>query len=137
MENKDEKKLSVIINSIYMMSLSMDLMIRVADRMMRKEGATFRREKRQIFSRFMKAVNTACILQEELSQDIYREDEKHNFKNVQTWQDEANELARLILLYADRSANIDEVSSIFKHIRSLPGEGIVDESMLESFYLKK
>ena len=27
MENKDDKKLSVIINSIYMMSLSMDLMI--------------------------------------------------------------------------------------------------------------
>lgn len=137
MENKDEKKLSVIINSIYMMSLSMDLMIRVADRMMRKEGATFRREKRQIFTRFMKAVNTACILQEELSQDIYREDEKHNFKNVQTWQGEANELARLILLFADRSADQNVVDGIFKFIRSTPGEGIVDEQLLSNFYLKK
>lgn len=137
MENKDDKKLSVIINSIYMMSLSMDLMIREADRMMRRDGATFRREKRQIFTRFMKAVNTACILQEELSQDIYREDEKHNFKNVQTWQDEANELARLILLFADRSADQDAVDAIFRFIREHPGEGIVTEEMLESFYLKK
>lgn len=137
MDNKDEKKLSVIINSIYMMSLSMDLMIREAERIMRRDGATFRREKRQIFTRFMKAVNTACILQEELTQDIYREDEKHNFKNVQIWQDEANELARLILLFADRSANEDTVNEIFKHLRSLPCEGIVDEKMLESFYLKK
>ena len=115
----------------------MDLMIREAERIMRRDGATFRREKRQIFTRFMKAVNTACILQEELTQDIYREDEKHNFKNVQIWQDEANELARLILLFADRSANEDTVNEIFKHLRSLPCEGIVDEKMLESFYLKK
>ena len=137
MENSDEKKLSVIINSIYMMSLSMDLMIREAERIMRKDGATFRQEKRQIFNRFMKAVNTACILQEELTQDIYREDEKHNFKNVQTWQDEANELARLILLYADRSVDQNAVDSIFKHMRSIPGEGIVDEAMLSNFYLRK
>jgi len=137
MQNNDEKKLSVIINTIYMMSLSMDLMIREAERIMRRDNATFRREKRQIFNRFMKAVNTACILQEELTQDIYREDEKHNYKNVQIWQDEANELARLVLLYADRSADQEVTDAIFKFIREQPCEGIVDEKMLESFYLKK
>jgi len=137
MQNNDEKKLSVIINTIYMMSLSMDLMIREAERIMRRDNATFRREKRQIFNRFMKAVNTACILQEELTQDIYREDEKHNYKNVQIWQDEANELARLVLLYADRSADQEVTDAIFKFIREQPCEGIVDEKLLESFYLKK
>ena len=56
---------------------------------------------------------------------------------MQVWQEEANELARLILLYADRSANQDVVDAIFKFIREQPGEGIVDEELLKNFYLKK
>ena len=46
MSAKDEKEVSVIINSIYMMSLAMDLMIREAERKMRRSGETFRHEKR-------------------------------------------------------------------------------------------
>ena len=93
-------------------------------------------EKKQLFNRYLQAVKTACILQEDLTQDIYKEDEKHNFRNVQIWQDEANELARLMLLFADRSADENTVNEIFKFIRSVPGEGIVDESLLQNFYLK-
>ena len=115
----------------------MDLMIREAERRMRIEGAMFRREKKQLFSRFMKAVNTACILQEELTQDIYREDEKYNFRNVPIWQDEANDLARLILLYADKSADQEVCDKIHTFIRSFPGDGIVTDDMLKPFYLKK
>ena len=137
MENNNEKEFAVLINSLYMMSLAMDLMIREAERRMRREGATFRREKKQLFTRFMKAVNTACILQDELTQDIYREDEKHNFRNVPIWQDEANELARLILLYADKSADQDVCDKIHAFIRSFPGDGIVTDEMLKPFYLKK
>ena len=83
----------------------------------------------------MKAVNSACILQEELTQDIYREDEKHNFKNVPVWQDEANELARLILLYADKSSDPDTCNKIHSFVQSFPGDGIVTDEMLEPFYL--
>ena len=137
METEQDKQIAVLVNTIYMMSLAMDLMIREIERKMRAEGATFRREKRQIFTRFMKAVNTACILQEELTQDIFREDEKHNFKNIQIWQDEANELARLVLLYADKSADQDVCDKIHAFIREQPGDGIVTEEMLKSFYLKK
>ena len=72
-----------------------------------------------------------------MTQDIYKEDERHNFRNVQIWQEEANELARLMLLFADRSADQDVVNSIFKFIREQPCEGIVDEELLKNFYLKK
>ena len=137
MTQRDEKQTALIINAIYMMSLAMDLMIRDAERRMRREGATFRREKRQLFNRFMAAVKTACILQEDLTQDIYREDEKYNYKNVQVWQEEANELARLMLMYADRSADQEVIDRVFAFLREQPAEGIVDERMLDCFRLKK
>lgn len=100
-------------------------------------GFRFRGEKKQLFNRYTKAVQTALVLQEDMTQDIYKEDERHNFRNVQIWQEEANELARLMLLFADRSADQDTVNSIFKFIREQPGEGIVDEELLKNFYLKK
>lgn len=137
MEDREEKYQAVLINTLYMMSLAMDLLIRESERRMRKQGATFRREKKQLFTRFMKAVQAACILQEDLTQDIYNEDEKHGFRNIQVWQDEANELARLVLLYADKSADQEVCDKIHAFIRSFPGDGIVDEKLLENFYLKK
>lgn len=131
------KRISTEVNTIYMMSLAMDLIIRDIEWRMNKNRETFRREKRQIFNRFSQAVKTACILQEDLTQDIYEVDEKHNYRNVQIWQDEANELARLVLMYADRSVNQDVIDNIFSFIRKQTAEGIVDERMLDNFRLKE
>ena len=114
----------------------MDLILRNNEWLMAKKREYFKREKKQLFTRYTKSVRDACYLQDQLTQDIYDVDEANNFKNVDIWLEEANELARLILLFADRSANTDVVDAIFKHIRSLPSDGIVDEKMLESFYLK-
>ena len=135
MEN-ELKRVSLETNTIYMASLAMDLIIRDINWRLLKNRETFKREKKQIFNRFTKAVRDACVLQEMLTQDIYDADQEHGFKNVDIWLDEANELARLILLFADRSASVDAVNEIFSFIRSVPGEGIADEKLLESFYLK-
>ena len=124
-------------NVLYMMSLTMDLILRDCEWRMNKQREAFKREKKQLFTRYAQAIRTACVLQDLLTQDIFDCDQKHDWKNIPVWQDEANELARLILLYADRSADESVVDEIFKHLRSLPCEGIVDEKMLESFYLKK
>lgn len=136
MEN-EMKTISLEINTIYMMSLAMDLILRDADWRMLKQREAFKREKKQVFTRFTKAVRDACVLQEMLTEDIFEADAKNNYRFIQTWQEEANELARLILLYADRSVDQDVVDDIIKFIREQPAEGIVDEKVLESFYLKK
>lgn len=136
-KNRNIEQSSLETNVIYMMSIAMDLILRDNERRMLREREAFKREKKQVFNRYIKAVRDACYLQDLLMQDIFDCDEKHNWQNIPLWQDEANELARLVLLYSDRSANQDVVDSIFKHMRSLPSEGIVDEKMLESFYLKK
>lgn len=124
-------------NVLYMMSLSMDLILRHNEWLMSKQREAFKREKKQLFTRYAKTVRDACYLQEQLTQDIYDCDEKHNYRNVQIWQEEANELSRLILMYADRSADQDVVDNIFKFIREQPAEGIVDDKMLDDFRLKK
>ena len=117
------------------MSLAMDIILRDNERRMRP--IKFSREKKQLFTRYARTVRDACYLQDQLTQDIWNVEEKHNYRNVDTWLDQANELARLVLLFADRSTDPDVVNNIFKFIREQPGEGIVNEKMLESFYLKK
>lgn len=104
---------------------------------MSKQREAFKREKKQLFTRYTKAVRDACWLQDQLTQDIFDCDAKNSFRNIQVWQDEANELARLMLMYADRSVNQEVIDKIFAFIREQPSEGIVDENMLQNFYLKK
>ena len=135
-KNTNLNKAGVETNLLYMMSLAMDLIMRDTVWRMAKEKERFKHEKKQIFTRYAKTVRDACVLQEMLTQDIYDCDAKHNYKNVQLWQEESNELARLNLLFADRSANQDIVDGIFKYVREQPGEGIVDEELLKAFYLK-
>jgi len=137
MENEILKQASCETNVLYMMSLSMDLILRNNEWLMSRLRQSFRRDKKQLFTRYAKTVRDACYLQELLTQDIFDADEKNGFRNIQTWQDEANELSRLVLLFADRSADQNVVDNIFRFIREQKGEGIVTEEMLQSFYLKK
>lgn len=136
-KNITYKQASLETNTLYMMSLAMDLILRNNEWLMYKQREAFKREKKQLFTRYTKTVRDACFLQDQLTQDIFDCDSVHDWKNIPVWQGEANELARLILLFADRSADQDVVDAIFKFIREQPCEGIVTEGMLESFYLKK
>ena len=136
-KNTTERQAGLETNVLYMMSLTMDLILRHNEFLMSKQREAFKREKKQLFTRYTKAVRDACILQEMLTQDIYDCDEKYNWKNIPVWQEESNELARLILMYADRSVDQDVVDKIFAYIRKQPNEGIVDENLLKDFYLKK
>lgn len=94
-------------------------------------------ETKQKFNRWTEAVKRACIFNEDLTQDIYKHESKRNYKDVQIWQEQENEMARLALLFADISPYVDYVNEIFKHLRSFKGEGIVTEELLNKFYLKK
>ena len=137
MNEKILKQASCETNVLYMMSLAMDLILRNNEWLMSRQREFFRRDKKQLFTRYTKTVRDACYLQDLLTQDIFDADEKNNYKNIQIWQDEANELSRLVLLFADRSADQNVVDNIFRFIREQKGEGIVTEEMLQSFYLKK
>ena len=137
MNEKALKQASLETNTVYLMSMAMDLILRNNEWLMAKNREAFKREKKQVFTRYTKAVRDACYLQDMLMEDIFQVDSANNYKNIQIWQEEANELARLVLLFADRSADQQVVDNIFKFVREQPADGIVTEEMLQSFYLKK
>lgn len=134
-----KKKVSpedVLINAEFMTALALELMLRETERRMEMESACFQREAKQKFNRFIDHTKKALHFAEELTQEIYNVDADVKWKNIPVWQEESNELARLILLYADKSANVDNVNEVFKLLRSLPGEDIITEEMLDRFRLK-
>ena len=137
MNEKALKQASLETNTAYLMSMAMDLILRNNEWLMAKNREAFKREKKQVFTRYTKAVRDACYLQDLLMEDIFQVDSANNYKNIQIWQDEANELARLILLFADRSVDQEVVDRIFKFVREQPADGIVDEQLLSNFYLRK
>ena len=136
-KNSIERQCGTMTNAAYLMSLALDLILRESEWKMKLRNEGYKKEKKQLFSRYTKTVRTACVLQDQLTQDIWDVEENYNYKNVDLWLEQANELARLILMFADRSVNVDVVDSIFKFIRDQPGEGIVDEKLLDEFRLKK
>ena len=132
----------VEVNVLFMMSLAMDIILRDVDRKMQiqayREGGRggFRHDKKLLFHRFTDSVKAACIYAERLGDDVIISTEKSNYKDLNIWQDEANELARLILLYADKSSEEGATEAIFGYLNSFRGAGIINEENLKPFYLK-
>ena len=127
----------VLVNTCYLMVLTIELMIRDIEERLAADSAQMRRERKMNFGRFIDYSKKALVYAEKLTEDIFEVDADNKWKNIPIWQEESNELARLILLYADRSGDVDNVNKVFQLLRSLPGEGIVDESMIDHYRLKK
>lgn len=129
-------------NVLFMMSLAMDLILRDIDRKIRFEayrlGTTggFKHEKKMQFKRFTDSVRSACYYAEQLGDDVIASTEKSNYKDLNIWQAESNELARLILLYADKSSEEGATETIFDLLESFKGAGIITEEKLKPFYLR-
>jgi len=140
MENKQEDKFlrqaDVETSTLYIMSIAMDLIMRDCAWRMSQKNASWKHEKKQKFSRYIESVRRACQINDEITQDIYDSDKKNNYKNVDLWLKDGNELARLILLFADRSTNTGVVRNVFLGLESSNGEGIIDDELLKKFYLK-
>lgn len=136
-----KKKVSpedVLINAEFMTALALELMLRETERRMEMESACFQREAKQKFNRFIDHTKKALHFAEDLTQEIYNVDADVKWKNIQTWQDEANEVARLVLLWEDREPHPDECDKIFRFIRqNTEGDGVVDDRVLSNYYLQK
>ena len=135
-KNTSINQAGVMHNCLYMMSLAMDRIVRESEYIMSKHSELFVKEKKQQFNRYAKTIRDAIFQQDKLTQDIWDMEARNDYRNVDFWLEQGNELARLILLFADRSSDQNNVDKVFSLLRSLPGEGIVDEELLKLFYLK-
>ena len=127
---------SVEVNVLYMGVMALDLILRDAERRMKTQGGEFKREKKMAFGKFFRAVGEAKRMADLLQDDVVRETERSNYKDYDIWLGEANELARLILLFADKSTVDHNSDAVFDRLESLDGEGIITEDVLQRFYLQ-
>ena len=118
------------------MSITMDLILRDCERRMAKHSTIFRQEKKRKFNEYIQTIRRACIINDYLSQDIYKATAKTDYKDLDLWLSDGNDLARLILLYGDRSSTADVLERLFQTLNDAPGEGIVSEEFLKNFYLQ-
>lgn len=127
---------SVETNVLYMGVMALDLILRDAERRMKAAGGEFKYEKKMVFNRFFKAVKEACLMAERLQDDVVDSTAKSSYKDYDVWLGEANELARLILTYADKSSEDGAAEAVFDRLDSFKGAGVVSEDDLRRFFLK-
>ena len=136
MDNTEMKQIEIETSILYIMSIAMDLIMRDCEKRMSKNRTVWKKEKKAKFLDYMRHVRVCCQINDTLTQDIYDADKKNKYKNVDMWFRDGNEMARLLLLFADHSTDQDSVDKIFKTLRELKGCGIVTEEMLNKFYLQ-
>ncbi len=128
---------NILTDSIFLTALAADLMLADLEKRLKANNEGLRQRSKQNLNGMIRHMKMASHFGSELMQEVIDADEKNGWKNIQTWQDEANEVARLILLWEDREPMPDVCNKIFKFIRSTKGEGVVDENLLRNYYLNK
>lgn len=128
---------NILTDSLFLMAFASDLMIQDLLRRMKAKGEGLRQRSRLNLNQMLSHLKAASHYADELREELFEADSENKWKNIQTWQDESNELARLVLLWQDREIFPDICNDIFKYIRSTKGEGVVDDAMLKQYYLIK
>ena len=128
---------NILTDSIYVIALAADLMVQDLQNRLTANGDSLRQRSRWNLGQMITHLKAASHFGTELMQEVIDADEKNRWRNIQTWQEEANEVARLILLWQDREQKPEVCNEIFRFIRSTDGEGVVTEKFLQSYYLKK
>ncbi len=118
------------------MGLAIDLMLTDLQGRLMLSGGLRQRSKNNL-KNMVNHIKMASHFGSELMQEIIDADEKYGWKNIQTWQDEANEVARLVLMWEDREEFPEVCNKIFKFIRSTPGAGAANDELLKNYYLNK
>ena len=128
---------NVLTDSIFLMAFAQDLMIQDLLVRLKSQGDGLRQRSKFNLNEMIKALKRASHFADELREELFEADSEHKWKNIQTWQDEANEVARLVLLWEDREPHPEVCDKIFKFIRSTESDGVVTEEMLKNYYLNK
>lgn len=126
-----------MINTLYMMTQTFELIMRDFERRIKADGIVFRHEKKQQFNRLMKSIRDIHTQFDLVYNDIMVSAEEVGWKELDLWARDANALARMILLWADKCGSYPQnEEDVFSLLKALKGEGIVTEEVLQRFYLK-
>lgn len=140
LEPEEQSRMSVEnaeINILYTTAFAIYFIAQDAERRMNAAGMSLGFRRRQLFNGIIKDLQAAKRKQDELYQD-YIKAWKNNAKNYDEEQENANSLARLLMLWFDRVEGWeDKEKAVEEFIKTLSPEDIVSEDSLKRFKIKK
>lgn len=140
LEPEEQSRMSVEnaeINILYTTAFAIYFIAQDAERRMNAAGMSLGFRRRQLFNGIIKDLQGAKRKQDELYQD-YIKAWKNNIKNYDEEQENANSLARLLMLWFDRVEGWeDKEKAVEEFIKTLSPEDVVSEDSLKRFKIKK
>lgn len=140
LEPEEQSRMSVEnaeINILYTTAFAIYFIAQDAERRMNAAGMSLGFRRRQLFNGIIKDLQGAKRKQDELYQD-YIKAWKNNAKNYDEEQENANSLARLLMLWFDRVEGWeDKEKAVEEFIKTLSPEDVVSEDSLKRFKIKK
>ena len=140
LEPEEQSRMSVEnaeINILYTTAFAIYFIAQDAERRMNAAGMSLGFRRRQLFNGIIKDLQAAKRKQDELYKD-YIKAWKNNIKNYDEEQENANSLARLLMLWFDRVEGWeDKEKAVEEFIKTLSPEDIVSEDSLKRFKIKK
>lgn len=140
LEPEEQSRMSVEnaeINILYTTAFAIYFIAQDAERRMNAAGMSLGFRRKQLFNGIIKDLQAAKRKQDELYQD-YIKAWKNNAKNYDEEQENANSLARLLMLWFDRVEGWeDKEKAVEEFIKTLSPEDIVSEDSLKRFKIKK
>ena len=140
LEPEEQSRMSVEnaeINILYTTAFAIYFIAQDAEQRMNAAGMSLGFRRRQLFNGIIKDLQGAKRKQDELYKD-YIKAWKNNIKNYDEEQENANSLARLLMLWFDRVEGWeDKEKAVEEFIKTLSPEDIVSEDSLKRFKIKK
>lgn len=128
----------VEINVTYVIALALSMLINDIEKSLISRRVRYKQDRKRRFNNIISSIKEIKRNLDIIDYIDFAEDLEGHYDAYQYYQEDAAELARLVLLFADRQGhNPDNANEVFRLLRSQTGEGIIDEETLKRFYLKK
>lgn len=136
-ENTKVDIVKVETNTVYIMALAFERILDDMETRFRKKGRAMRHEKKMRFSNIINSIaavkrNVDIIDTEDFAQGLKKAPEHYQY-----YQEDAYDMARVILLLADRqSRDCTTVKQLEDFLAAKPGIDIVTQDVLDRFILR-
>lgn len=128
----------VEINVTYVIALALSMLINDIEKSLISRGVRYKQDRKRRFNNIISSIKEIKRNLDIIDYIDFAEDLEGHYDAYQYYQEDAAELARLVLLFADKQGHDpDNANEVFRLLRSQTGEGIIDEETLKRFYLKK
>ena len=131
----------LLVNMAYTAAFASERLILVLEKYLNAKGERLRHDKKYNFVMLKKSLQAAKRYYDmAFDNDLIRAvSDSGEITDYDRAHEDANEIARLLLLYADKCGyNQKNYEELFKTLRAMPdGLGKITEDVLKNFYMKK